>query len=189
VFDIEPLPASHPFRTLDNVLATPHIGYVSARSLPDFYEDFRFKYRKSARHPTRRRKQPVLQKGRNERSLLLIDRPWQRLLDQLTAGETNDQARNERSFTTETNPLEIQPSCSLSLIDNLPEALKTLITRPLFVMRLDVRKLQIVGATPAGFRRVCVVPGGSFRGGAAFRRGVWMGGTTGRPYAPMAPRH
>jgi len=29
VFDIEPLPASHPFRTLDNVLATPHIGYVS----------------------------------------------------------------------------------------------------------------------------------------------------------------
>ena len=29
VFDIEPLPPSHPFRTLDNVLATPHIGYVS----------------------------------------------------------------------------------------------------------------------------------------------------------------
>jgi len=27
VFDIEPLPPSHPFRTLDNVLA--HIGYVS----------------------------------------------------------------------------------------------------------------------------------------------------------------
>ena len=26
VFDIEPLPPSHPFRTLDNVLATPHIG-------------------------------------------------------------------------------------------------------------------------------------------------------------------
>jgi hypothetical protein len=29
VFDIELLPPSHPFRTLDNVLATPHIGYVS----------------------------------------------------------------------------------------------------------------------------------------------------------------
>src|ERR1700687_4471293 len=28
VFDIEPLPPSHPFRTLDNVLATPHIGYA-----------------------------------------------------------------------------------------------------------------------------------------------------------------
>src|SRR6202162_1763092 len=51
-----------------------------------------------------------------------------------------------------------------SLIDNCPEALKTLRTRPLFVMRLDVRKLQIVGATPGGYRRVGVVPGGSFEG-------------------------
>ncbi len=29
VFDIEPLPANHPFRTLPNVLATPHLGYVA----------------------------------------------------------------------------------------------------------------------------------------------------------------
>ena len=29
VFDIEPMPPSHPFRTLENVLATPHLGYVS----------------------------------------------------------------------------------------------------------------------------------------------------------------
>ncbi|MBS1502510.1 MAG: D-2-hydroxyacid dehydrogenase family protein, partial [Bacteroidetes bacterium] len=29
VFGTEPLPADHPFRTLDNVLATPHIGYVT----------------------------------------------------------------------------------------------------------------------------------------------------------------
>jgi phosphoglycerate dehydrogenase-like enzyme len=39
VFDIEPLPPSHPFRTLDNVLATPHIGYVSERLYKTFYED------------------------------------------------------------------------------------------------------------------------------------------------------
>ncbi|PYU22511.1 MAG: hydroxyacid dehydrogenase [Acidobacteria bacterium] len=38
-FDIEPLPPSHPFRTLDNVLATPHIGYVSHDLYKTFYED------------------------------------------------------------------------------------------------------------------------------------------------------
>jgi len=27
IFDLEPLPAEHPFRHLQNVLATPHIGY------------------------------------------------------------------------------------------------------------------------------------------------------------------
>ncbi|MEA3158334.1 MAG: hypothetical protein QOK44_5923 [Betaproteobacteria bacterium] len=48
--------------------------------------------------------------------------------------------------------------------DNLPEVLKSLRARPLFVMRLDVRKLQIVGATPGAYRRVGVVPGGSFEG-------------------------
>jgi phosphoglycerate dehydrogenase-like enzyme len=39
VFDIEPLPASHPFRRLENVLATPHIGYVSDGLYKTFYED------------------------------------------------------------------------------------------------------------------------------------------------------
>ena len=39
VFDQEPLPPQHPFRTLDNVLATPHIGYVSENLYRAFYED------------------------------------------------------------------------------------------------------------------------------------------------------
>jgi phosphoglycerate dehydrogenase-like enzyme len=37
VFDEEPLPPEHPFRTLDNVLATPHLGYVTARNYANFY--------------------------------------------------------------------------------------------------------------------------------------------------------
>ena len=36
VFDREPLPPTHPFRSLDNVLATPHIGYVSENSIANF---------------------------------------------------------------------------------------------------------------------------------------------------------
>jgi phosphoglycerate dehydrogenase-like enzyme len=39
VFDNEPLPPDHPFRTLDNILATPHIGYVTQSLYKTFYED------------------------------------------------------------------------------------------------------------------------------------------------------
>jgi len=49
--------------------------------------------------------------------------------------------------------------------DSLPEVLETVRTRQLFVLRLNVRKLQMVGATPGGVRRVGVVFGGSFEGG------------------------
>ena len=45
VFDVEPLPLHHPFRTLDNVVITPHLGYVSqqnyGRYFPDMVEDIR----------------------------------------------------------------------------------------------------------------------------------------------------
>jgi phosphoglycerate dehydrogenase-like enzyme len=39
VFDVEPLPPDHPFRKLDNVLATPHLGYVTEDLYRIFYAD------------------------------------------------------------------------------------------------------------------------------------------------------
>jgi phosphoglycerate dehydrogenase-like enzyme len=39
VFDQEPLPLDHSFRTLGNLLATPHIGYVSRGLYTRFYQD------------------------------------------------------------------------------------------------------------------------------------------------------
>jgi phosphoglycerate dehydrogenase-like enzyme len=39
VFDAEPLPVDHPFRRLDSVLATPHIGYVTEELYRTFYGD------------------------------------------------------------------------------------------------------------------------------------------------------
>jgi phosphoglycerate dehydrogenase-like enzyme len=39
VFDVEPLPADHPLRRLDNVTLTPHLGYVTEGSYRPFYRD------------------------------------------------------------------------------------------------------------------------------------------------------
>jgi phosphoglycerate dehydrogenase-like enzyme len=38
VYDREPLPADDPLRSLDNVLLTPHIGYVTSENYRAFYE-------------------------------------------------------------------------------------------------------------------------------------------------------
>jgi phosphoglycerate dehydrogenase-like enzyme len=39
VFDQEPLPADHPLRRLENVVLTPHLGYVTAENYRVFYGD------------------------------------------------------------------------------------------------------------------------------------------------------
>jgi hypothetical protein len=51
-----------------------------------------------------------------------------------------------------------------SLSERLPEPLKSLRTRPLFVLREQVPPLIVVGQTPNAFRRIGVVQGGSFEG-------------------------
>lgn len=37
VYDEEPLPLDHPFRKLDNIVITPHLGYVTADNYKRFY--------------------------------------------------------------------------------------------------------------------------------------------------------
>ena len=39
VFDVEPLPADHPLRSLPNTLITPHLGYVTDEGYDIFYRD------------------------------------------------------------------------------------------------------------------------------------------------------
>lgn len=45
VFDKEPLPLDHPYRKMDNVVITPHLGYVSEQNyrkyFPDIVDDIR----------------------------------------------------------------------------------------------------------------------------------------------------
>ncbi|HWL85500.1 MAG TPA: NAD(P)-dependent oxidoreductase, partial [Polyangiaceae bacterium] len=39
VYDIEPLPADHPLRALENAMLTPHLGYVTREMYEIFYGD------------------------------------------------------------------------------------------------------------------------------------------------------
>jgi phosphoglycerate dehydrogenase-like enzyme len=38
VFSVEPLPVDHPFRKLDNIVLTPHLGYVTEDSFRNHYQ-------------------------------------------------------------------------------------------------------------------------------------------------------
>lgn len=39
VFDVEPLPLDHPFRKMENVVITPHLGYVSEQNYRRYFAD------------------------------------------------------------------------------------------------------------------------------------------------------
>jgi D-3-phosphoglycerate dehydrogenase len=37
VFDVEPLPIDHPLRNMDNVVLTPHLGYVTIQNYRAYF--------------------------------------------------------------------------------------------------------------------------------------------------------
>jgi phosphoglycerate dehydrogenase-like enzyme len=39
VFDVEPLPLDHPYRKMDNIVITPHLGYVSEQNYRRYFAD------------------------------------------------------------------------------------------------------------------------------------------------------
>jgi phosphoglycerate dehydrogenase-like enzyme len=39
VYDVEPFPADHPLRTMDNAVLTPHLGFVARETYEIFYGD------------------------------------------------------------------------------------------------------------------------------------------------------
>lgn len=53
---------------------------------------------------------------------------------------------------------------STPLGDRLTDTMLTVHSRPLFTMRLDVRRLLVVGETPTTTRRIGLVSGGQFEG-------------------------
>jgi len=38
VFDVEPLPTDHPLRKMDNVVLTPHLGYVAIQNYRTYFD-------------------------------------------------------------------------------------------------------------------------------------------------------
>src|SRR6202167_6631511 len=49
-------------------------------------------------------------------------------------------------------------------IQTIPESLKNISLRPLFVVQIALKPIVVVGDAPGGFRRVGVVTGGLFEG-------------------------
>src|SRR5271154_1253182 len=60
--------------------------------------------------------------------------------------------------------MQLENFMSVNLKDGLSDTLLSVKSRPLFVMRLEVRPYQIVGGPESALRRIGVVPGGIFQG-------------------------
>ncbi len=82
--------------------------------------------------------------------------------------------------------------------EHLPETLQALRSQPLFVMRLEVKPIEVIGATPGPYRRVGIVTGGSFAGerlsgavldGGSDRQTVRKDGATSLDVRFLLPTH
>ncbi len=58
-------------------------------------------------------------------------------------------------------------------LENLPHTLKRVRTQFMFVIRLEVMPLQVIGKTHGTVRRVGVIRGGEFFRETPFRKGAW----------------
>ena len=85
VYDIEPLPASHPFRSLDRLLVTPHIGFVTERDLQDLLSRYGGKHRRLAQWYAGPRERAFGVRGRVPRSAFTV---WRSAFDVLRAQES-----------------------------------------------------------------------------------------------------
>jgi hypothetical protein len=79
VFDQEPLPLDHPFRTLANLLATPHIGYVSRGLYGRFYQDTVENIRRWLGRPGSGLTRPVARRWQHLQRNKLVRDPWLRI--------------------------------------------------------------------------------------------------------------
>jgi hypothetical protein len=84
-------------------------------------------------------------------------------------------------------------------LENLPHTLKRVRTQSIFVIRLEVMPLQVIGQTPGAHRRVGVITGGAFYGkhlsgkvlGGAATGSLFVMLLLGKPFQPrtLIPLH
>jgi hypothetical protein len=71
-------------------------------------------------------------------------------------------------------------------LEALPHTLKKVQTQPIFVIRLDVLPIQVIGKTAGAHRRVAVIRGGNSMG-RVYPGRCLAGGVTGSLFETMRP--